>query len=346
MRLFTVFLMAFCAVFYSFAAQAEETAEEGFFSGAQPVNRTAFYKPDMGPYTDVISQDGTLSAPGRKTALQYRATFSRSAKNMPVIVWSHGAFGSHSAYVPLAQYWASHGYLVLQPTHSDSMREGTKPNIKNPLVFKDWAQRPRDISFLIDQLENLETLIPALKGRVDRVLVGIGGHSFGAHTAQLLAGMQTKRLLPRGSRDDFTEKRALAFVIVSPQGTTAQIDREALAGMTAPFLMITGTNDDSPANDKDYKWRLDAWNYAAAAPDRYLLLINGAHHGFGGISGTVRFTGAGPANETTVEAVRSAALAMFDAQLRGDVLAQNWLKGGSISRATQDRAQFNWLSKE
>lgn len=340
MRLLGFLMMIGFAAAFSLTAQAEEPLFE-----KQPVNRTAFYKAGNGPHNDITKQDGTLTMPGRKTALQYRATFSRSAKNMPVIVWSHGAFGSHTAYAPLAEYWASHGYLVLQPTHSDSMREGTVPNVKNPLAFKDWSQRPLEVSYMIDQLENLETLVPALKGRVDRHLVGIGGHSFGAHTTMLLAGMQTKRLLRRGERDDFLEKRAKAFVMVSPQGTGRIIDKEAIAAMTGPFIMITGTKDDSVPNNKDYKWRLEGWNFAASAPDRYLLMINGAHHGFGGISGSVRFTGSGPADEDTIEAVRGTALAMFDAQLRGDILAINWLKNSHIARATADGAQFMLLSK-
>ncbi|MFN7114603.1 MAG: alpha/beta hydrolase family protein [Alphaproteobacteria bacterium] len=340
MRLLGFLMLAGFMAVFSAPAQAEESLFD-----KHPVNRAAFYKAGNGAHTDIAKHEGTLPMPGRKTALQYRATFSRSAKNMPVIIWSHGAFGSHTAYNPLVEYWASHGYLVLQPTHSDSMREGTKPNVKNPLAFKDWAQRPREVSYLIDQLENLETLIPALKGRVDRHLVGIGGHSFGAHTAMLLAGAQTKRLLRRGERDDFLEKRAKAFVMVSPQGTGKQLDKDAIAAMTGPFIMITGTKDDSVPNDKDYKWRMEGWNYAASAPDRYLLLIDGAHHGFGGIAGTVRFTGAGPADEDTLEAVRGAALAMFDAQLRGDVLAINWLKNSHIARATPDGAQYILLSK-
>ncbi|HCS22480.1 MAG TPA: dienelactone hydrolase family protein [Alphaproteobacteria bacterium] len=311
-----------------------------------PVDTSAFYKPGMGPYKDISKFDGQLSMPGRRSALQYRATFSRSARAMPVIVWSHGAFGSHTAYVPLAEYWASHGYLVLQPTHSDSMREGTMPNIKNPLVFKDWDDRPREVSYLIDQLQNLETLIPPLKGRVDGSKIGIGGHSFGAHTAQLLAGMQVKRLLGGGERYDFHEKRAQAFVIVSPQGTSKQVDAAALAKIDAPFLMITGTNDSAANNDKDYKWRMEAWNGAPAGPDRYLLLMDGAYHGFGGISGTVRFTGAGPTDANEVDAVRGSALAMFDAKLRGDAAAENWMKNGTISGATQDGARFTWLSKQ
>lgn len=334
------FLMAAltaCIVFAPFSAPAQNDKALG---------TAAFYKPGMGPYRDIEKTESQLAMPGRKKALQYRAVFSRSAKDMPVIIWSHGAFGSHRSYTPLAEYWASHGYLVLQPTHSDSMREGTVPLVQNPLVFKDWAQRPREVSFIIDQLQNLETLIPALKGRVNRQRIGIGGHSYGAHTAQLLAGMTGKRgMLPRDEPQSFREKRAQAFVIVSPQGTSAVADKAAFAGMTVPFLMISGTHDTAANNGKDYIWRLEAWDNAPAGPDRFLLLIDGAYHGFGGISGTVRFPGAGPADENTVEAVRGAALAMFDAQLRGSREAKTWLQTGTISRFEPSRSKFAMQSK-
>lgn len=306
----------------------------------------AFYNPGMGAYADIEKHEGELAMPGRKTALQYRATFSRSAKNMPVIVWSHGAFGSHNAYNPLAEYWASHGYLVLQPTHSDSMREGTKPNIKNPLAFKDWADRPREVSYMIDQLQNLEALIPELKGRVDRSKIGIGGHSFGAQTAQLLAGMTAKRgFLAGDAPESFREKRASAFVIISPQGTNALSDTSAFASIDAPFLMITGTNDKAANNGKDYTWRLEAWNNAPAGAHRYLLLIDGAYHNFGGISGALRTPMAGPIDSDITEAVRSASLALFDSQLRGSRDAEAWLESGTISTFEPTGAKFMLLSK-
>jgi len=306
----------------------------------------AFYNPGMGAYKDIEKREGQLNMPGRKTALQYRAVFSRSAKNMPVIIWSHGAFGSHNAYNPLAEYWASHGYLVLQPTHSDSMREGTKPNVKNPMAFKDWAQRPREVSYLIDQLQNLETLIPELKGRVERQLIGIGGHSFGAQTAQLLAGMTAKRgFLAGDAPESFREKRASVFVIISPQGTNALSDKRSFVSIDAPFLMVTGTNDKAANNDQNYTWRLEAWNNAPSAPDRYLLLIDGAYHNFGGISGPLRTPMAGPIDNDTMEAVRSTSLAMFDSQLRGSRDAQAWLDTGTISTFESTGTKFMMLSK-
>lgn len=39
----------------------------------------------------------------------------------PVIIWSHGMYGSKDNYQPLVEYWTRHGYVVIQPSHSDSI---------------------------------------------------------------------------------------------------------------------------------------------------------------------------------------------------------------------------------
>ena len=107
---------------------------------------------------------------------------------------------------------------------------------------------------------------------------------------------------------------------------------------------MIGSDDDmgivgTPGKQPPHQWIkvFDATN---------LLLMQGAHHGFGGISGAVRFSGAGPADAAEVEAVRSSALALFDAKLRGDAAAETWLLNGEISRATKDGMRFTWLSKQ
>jgi predicted dienelactone hydrolase len=43
------------------------------------------------------------------------------AGQFPVIVFSHGAGGSGQNYFPLTHYWATHGYVIIQPTHNDSI---------------------------------------------------------------------------------------------------------------------------------------------------------------------------------------------------------------------------------
>jgi hypothetical protein len=72
-----------------------------------------------------------------------------------VVPWS---WRSKDNYQPLVTHWASHGYVVIQPTHSDSRSLGTK--IGDALRFQDWQSRPADVSFVLDSLDELEKQVP------------------------------------------------------------------------------------------------------------------------------------------------------------------------------------------
>ena len=106
----------------------------------------------------------------------YPDRFSQEGR-IPTIIFSHGAGGSGEMYSPLAFEWATHGYIVILPTHSDSVtakqsgdEEGSiRDRLKNRrsrnkdsrglaggIDLSDWANRPKDISFIIDSLDLIE----------------------------------------------------------------------------------------------------------------------------------------------------------------------------------------------
>lgn len=92
----------------------------------------------------------------------------------------------------LAEFWAEHGYICLMPTHGDSPRlrglttldESQREQAIQASVYdwKNWQERPADVSFLLDSLADLEQEVPALEGRIDRLRVGMAGFSLGGHT--------------------------------------------------------------------------------------------------------------------------------------------------------------------
>src|SRR5689334_6769086 len=66
--------------------------------------------------TSIVLKDET-----RKKELPVRVSFPKADGQFPLIVWSHGMYGSKDGYQPLVSHWVSHGYVVIQPTHSDSL---------------------------------------------------------------------------------------------------------------------------------------------------------------------------------------------------------------------------------
>src|SRR6266436_7475404 len=80
----------------------------------------AAYKLADGPYA-VETIDQTIHDAKRNKDLPVRFLIPKSGGPFPVIVFSHGAGGSGQNYFPLTGFWATHGYVVIQPTHNDSI---------------------------------------------------------------------------------------------------------------------------------------------------------------------------------------------------------------------------------
>ena len=72
-----------------------------------------------------------LPVPGRAVDLQVRISAPVTGSDLPVILLSHGHgpsnyLSSLNGYAPLANYWAAHGFVVIQPTHLDSKTLGLR----------------------------------------------------------------------------------------------------------------------------------------------------------------------------------------------------------------------------
>lgn len=65
-----------------------------------------------------------LEAPGRGEDLRVRVSAPTTGSELPVVVFSHGFGSSLNGYGPLADFWAAHGFVVIQPTHLDSRTVG------------------------------------------------------------------------------------------------------------------------------------------------------------------------------------------------------------------------------
>ena len=294
----------------------------------------ALYGTAAGPHEiqSVASYD--LEDKKREKTLPLRLTFPQPAGKYPLIVFSHGAMGSKDAYDPLIEHWASHGYVCIQPTHEDSLklmlRSGERFRLQN--VWSKWKTRPPDIQLILDSLDELEANVAGSKGKIDRERIGVGGHSYGAHTSQLIGGVKLQNPITKRF-ESFADERPDAVLLISPQGSGDSLVPESWSGLTRPAMVITGTNDKSPRNGKNHLWRKEVYDHAPAG-DRYLLMIDGAYHGFGGITGARRFPGSGPANADHVSYVQGASLAFWDFFLKEKAEARPWLRTNQFTKAT------------
>jgi predicted dienelactone hydrolase len=222
--------------------------------------------------------DTVLRDPARGKDLELRLVYPASGERHPVVLFSHGAGGSREGVDALGRVWAAHGYVVVAPTHADSIvarrRAGESPTLRDTLQgVNDLAalrERALDLRFLLDSLARLEETLPALRGRLDRKAVGVAGHSMGALTAVLLGGARA------AGGGDLSDPRPLAFVLLSPQGEGPLLGRGAWDGLKRPTLFMTGSQDRG-LDGQPPEWRRQGFD-ACPAGDKHLVFLEGATH--------------------------------------------------------------------
>lgn len=238
-----------------------------------------------------------IPSPSRPAELQLRVTAPVSGDALPIILLSHGHgpsnwLSSLEGYAPLAEFWAKHGFVVIQPTHLSSRTLGLPSPPGNEMY---WKSRTEDMIQVLDHLDLVEAAVPGLQNRLDRSKVAGAGHSFGGMTMSLLLGAENTD--PRdGAVFKSLDKRIKAGVILGGTGNGgADLSDNArrnmvpfygidFSTMKTPALAIGGEEDISPhLTVRGADWHWDSYTYGAGEKD--LLRVKGGHHGFGGVSG-------------------------------------------------------------
>ncbi|BAY13192.1 alpha/beta hydrolase [Calothrix sp. NIES-2098] len=121
----------------------------------------------------------------------------------PVIVFSHGFGSVRTDMRYLAEHLASHGYIVAALEHPGSNETSVNLALKNNTKIvqpQEFLDRPKDISFVLDELEKLnQTAKNPLQGKIATNNAMVIGYSFGGGTALAIAGaeMQLENLKQR-----------------------------------------------------------------------------------------------------------------------------------------------------
>ena len=270
-------------------------------SSADPTPTPLEGKAPAAPAAATVSlRPVVLPAPGRGEDLQLRVTAPVTGEQLPVVVFSHGFGSSMDAYGPVTEFWAAHGFVVVQPTHLDSATLGLAPD--DPRTPRIWRTRIEDMVRALDGLPTVEHAIPGLQGRLDPTRVAAAGHSYGATTASALLGA---RVLDGDGTvgEDMTDTRFGAGVLLALAGTggrdltpfAAQMFpfmNPAFDAMTTPALIVGGDADQSPLSTRGPDWWTDGYRWSPAG--KHMLTLFGADHYLGGVHayGTVPTTAA------------------------------------------------------
>jgi predicted dienelactone hydrolase len=294
----------------------------------------AQYNPDTGPHKVLVLDHVVLHDAQRNKDVQVKVYYPAEPGPFPVIIFSHGALASKDAYWALGQYWASFGYVSIHPSHADSVADnGFRGTVLDAISDPGgWTDRPKDISFIIDSLGHLEELAPGLKHKLDVSRIGVGGHSFGAYTAEAIGGATV--LLPGEDKtQSFRESRVAAVVMLSPEGAGEMgLTERSWDNFHIPMLLMYGGRDGGPRKQAP-AWRSEPFHKSPPG-DKFEVELKGATH----------MAFAGPLLQTDLQTrvfrcAKLETLAFWDAYLKGDrqakwYLTTNALRGFSAAAVT------------
>jgi len=305
------------------------------------------YKLETGPLAVIEVAGLVLHDDKRNKDVPVRIFYPVIAGKYPVIIFSHGAGGSDTCCESLTRHWATYGYITLQPIHDDSVaqrRSSGDENAQFPQAVREalknsalWESRPRDISFVLDSLAGLQKRVAGLKGKIDTSRIGVAGHSMGAYTAEAIGGALVD--LPGHPGQNFSDPRAKAILCLSPQGPGQfGLTAQSFENISMPFMGVTGSLDNlGPLANA-------AWHktpFERSRPgDKYEVFIQGASHMSFITAETVNSTRSSQA-AAVLGYTNSASLAFWDAYLKEDPSAKQFLQSDALERSSRGAAKLS-----
>lgn len=328
--------------------------------------RSDIFKVTHGPFA-VTQSDLTIRDEARSKDLHLRIRTPKlkdsdkaPEQGWPLLVFSHGAGGSRNAFPGLQDLLASHGYICIAPTHSDSYSLKEKPSDARELATPDGrrnllasvklADRARDCSLILDRIAEIAPGVP-----INNDQLAIAGHSAGAFATQILAGVKVRGgalgQVGRGQAIRMTsapEPRFKAAVIISGQGTASRsLADDSWSAIKIPILVFSGSLDGSPPQMGGETGQTRRHPFeksrgtANGGPPAYLVYFEGGtHSAYSGKGSTL--LGERPTTDADQieQATNAAVLTFLNAHLRADPKALDILKSDALSRTIPGKVEY------
>ncbi len=263
----------------------------------------------------------------------------------PVVLFSHGLGGSRHGSNFLGKHLANRGYVAVFIQHPgsdtevwiDKKPEDRRAALESAANLQNYMKRALDIPRVIDQLAmwNLDVNHP-LHNQMDMGRIGMSGHSFGAMTTQAVSGQQFALL-----GKTLTDERILASIIYSPSAPRRGDVNKAFGKVSIPWLLMTGTHDIAGIGAIEMADRLAVYPALPGNNHKYELVLDEAEHS---VFTDRRLPGESKRrNPNHHRVILAITTAFWDAWLKGDKTAMQWLNGEGVTSVLEpgDRWQHD-----
>lgn len=319
---------------------------------------------EKGSFT-YTKQSRTLTDVSRIRSFPVDIYLPSTTKPRPVIVISHGLGSDRTSFAYLAEFLASHGFVVAVPEHPGSnsqQLEALLGGIADRVTdSREFVDRPLDVKYILDRLEFLSNSDSEYKGRFNMEQVGVIGQSFGGYTALGLAGAQINfgQLRKDCPVDQNTlnvslllqcqalglpefdyklsDPRIKAAIAINPVDSSVY-GKEGLSKINTPVMIVAGTADTvAPAYPEQiipFTWLTNQ--------NKYLVLMNGGTH-FSTIAESPNSTipvpsqVIGPYPNLARDYTNYLALAMFKTYVANDSSYRRYLNTDYINSLGEDK---------
>jgi predicted dienelactone hydrolase len=299
----------------------------------------ATYSPPR-PSGKVAVADYTWHDANRNREVPVRIYYPASgAGPFPVVIFSHGLGGTREGYDYFGRYLAGCDYISVHVQHlgsDDSVWRG-KPLLqirsemqKSVMKTENVLNRPRDVSFAIDQMLELNAHDKnPFSHRLDANRIAVAGHSFGAFTTLAIAGEAV------GGKSLADPRVKAAIAMSAPVHIPQRQDGSEFSTVNIPTLHLTGTRDEGVVFNMRAADRRIPFDQASRAP-AFLIIFNGATH-----MTFARDRGSNVGEDERFHSlINETSIAFLEAYLRGDSAAKQWLVGTGVNQLLGSNASI------
>jgi len=287
-----------------------------------------------GRYSVDVIEFRTIIDSSRSRNIPVKVHYPIEKGEFPLIIISHGAGGNWDTHFALAHHIATHGYIVFCLEHTGSNTKTLKRTLHvfrnlNDMIHdgNEVLGRPKDVSYAIDQAINWNKSNNILKNKIDIQNIGVLGHSFGAYTSMVIAGMKPALnwLKPRskygnGLGQEMKDSRVKACVALSPQGSGESFFiKESFSSSSIPLIGISGTKDKQQGGLPPIN-RYEAFEFWSRNGNNVFIWLANARH----LDFTDNEEGdtQGKNRKEVQKIVRASTLLFFNQHLKNDMTAK------------------------